>query len=284
MNRKDPHLIFIKKTKLKTDSSHHGSWKIAYADFMTTMMVLFLLMWIVSYTTNEQRQQLAGYFNASLTPELADNVHGQNNNNIIPGDNSEVLSPEGDDFIHLNMKDTQQFEELQKRFDALIKTNPILNDLKSNLLFKLIDSGLLIQLTDSHDRPMFMVGSKKPEAYLVDILQGLVPVLNSISQRLILTGHTDSLPFAHGERGYSNWELSTDRANAVRQILTASGLHRDKILQVIGVANNMAIDINQPEKANNRRITILILADEKEKQIISEDRIIKRDSIAGDEP
>jgi len=275
MNRLNTPRIIVKKIKSKNGYYHRSSWKIAYADFMTTMMVLFLLMWIVSYTSNEQRQELAGYFNASFLPGMSDKENGYDDTKVIPVEDNELLDSAGDNLTRAETKDNQELEEIQQRFDAIIKTNPELNNLKSDVQFKLIDSGLLIQLTDSQERPMFMVGSKNPEAYLVDILRGIVPFLNSLSQRLILTGHTDSLPFAHGERGYSNWELSTDRANAVRQVLIASGLHDDKILQIIGVANNLAIDANQPEKANNRRITILILAGEKEKQILAEDRVIK---------
>ncbi|EBX3952577.1 motility protein MotB, partial [Salmonella enterica subsp. enterica serovar Offa] len=155
------------------------------------------------------------------------------------------------------------------------EVDPRLNAFKSNLLLRLTDSGLLIQIIDSQDRPMFKLGSKKPEEYMVHILQALTPVFNDIPNRLTLTGHTDSIPFANGEVGYSNWELSSDRANESRQVLVNSGLHRDKVLQVIGMASNMGTDETQPDSALDRRMTILVVSKSKENQILLDDSIIR---------
>lgn len=114
---------------------------------------------------------------------------------------------------------------------------------------------------------------------MVHILQALTPVFNDIPNRLTLTGHTDSIPFANGEVGYSNWELSADRANESRQVLVNSGLHRDKVLQVIGMASNMGTDETQPDSALDRRMTILVVSKSKENQILLDDSIIRHVAI-----
>lgn len=114
---------------------------------------------------------------------------------------------------------------------------------------------------------------------MVHILQALTPVFNDIPNRLTLTGHTDSIPFANGEVGYSNWELSSDRANESRQVLVNAGLHRDKVLQVIGMASNMGTDETQPDSALDRRMTILVVSKSKENQILLDDSIIRHVAI-----
>lgn len=122
---------------------------------------------------------------------------------------------------------------------------------------------------------MFKIGSKDPEPYMRGILQALVPVLNSVPNRINLTGHTDSLPYANGELGYSNWELSSDRANATRRMLVASGLADNKFLRVIGTANMLHLENIKPDDPLNRRISVLVLSKSKEKTIMSEDNVLQ---------
>lgn len=120
----------------------------------------------------------------------------------------------------------KRFESLQQakeKLQRMIETDPRLNNFKSNILLNLTNDGLLIQITDSQDRPMFRVGSELPESYMNGILQALVPLLQELPNALSLTGHTDSLPYAGGEGGYSNWELSAGRANAAGACWFAPG-------------------------------------------------------------
>ncbi|WP_392432566.1 flagellar motor protein MotB [Yersinia sp. HM-2024] len=275
MNKKPHNIIVVKKSKGHGGGHHGGSWKIAYADFMTAMMAFFLVMWLLSNSTPQERQQIAEYFKAPVNVALSNGDKNSLSDSVIPGGGDDMLKQDGEELRYENNTGLQDLDKLKEKIEELIDIDPRLNDFKSNLLLTIIDSGLLIQIIDSQERPMFKVGSKKPEEYMVHILQALVPILNTIPNRMTLTGHTDSLPYANGEVGYSNWELSADRSNASRQVLVNGGLHSDKILQVIGVASNMSMGDSPPDAPANRRITLLILTKSKEKAIFQEDSLIQ---------
>lgn len=275
MNKSSRQIIIVKKPKKYHHKAHGGSWKIAYADFMTAMMALFLIMWLMVSITPEQRHQLAVYFNNSADIIPSPGSKESYSDSVIPMEEGDIIKQEGKIPSYRMNIDADVLSEMKNNIEHLIDTDPRLNNFKSNLLLTINDSGLLIQIIDSQERPMFMIGSKIPENYMTGILQALVPLLNEIPNRLTLTGHTDSLPFANGEYGYSNWELSVDRANTVRQVLLSNGLNNDKVLQVIGVASNMAVDDEDPKQAINRRITILVLTKKKERQAFQDGGLIK---------
>lgn len=281
-NRAQP--VIIKKRSSR-HRVHNGAWKIAYADFMTAMMALFLLMWIMSAITEEQRHQLAGYFNTGMISDFPYSDNSAYREDIISGVGNDIIPLENLGTLDEAQQEKYEFEKLKRRIDDIIDSDPQLSTFKSNLLMTVTVNGLLIQLIDSHDRPMFMLGSQVPEAHLIHVLQKLVPILNEIPQKITLTGHTDSIPYAKGEAGYSNWELSTDRANTARQTLVAAGLQNGKILQIIGVANNKDLPETNSNPSLNRRITLMILAEKREKAIKHEERIIndmlKLDNVDG---
>lgn len=281
MSKKSAKIVVVKKSKGHSGGGHHGgSWKIAYADFMTAMMAFFLVMWLLSNSSPQQRKQIADYFKTPVNIAVANGDKDSLSSNVIPGGGGDdMMKQDGEEFQHDINRDKDDLSDLQEKIEELIEVDPRLNAFKSNLLLRLTDSGLLIQIIDSQDRPMFKLGSKKPEEYMVHILQALTPVFNDIPNRLTLTGHTDSIPFANGEVGYSNWELSADRANESRQVLVNSGLHRDKVLQVIGMASNMGTDETQPDSALDRRMTILVVSKSKENQILLDDSIIRHVAI-----
>lgn len=275
MNKSSRQIVIVKKIKKNHNKAHGGSWKIAYADFMTAMMALFLVMWLMVGVTPEQRHELAEYFNSSSDIIPSPGSKDSHSDSIIPMEDGDIIKQDSKVLSHQINSDAEELGKLQHDLESLIASDPRLNDFKSNLLMTINDDGLLIQIVDSHDRPMFMIGSKKPENYMTDILQALVPLLNEIPNRLTLTGHTDSLPFANGENGYSNWELSLDRANTVRQVLISNGLNKDKVLQLIGMSSNMSIDNEDPQQAINRRITILIMTKSKEHEAVQDGEKLK---------
>lgn len=276
MSKKSAKVIVVRKSKGHSGGGHHGgSWKIAYADFMTAMMAFFLVMWLLSNSSPQQRKQIADYFKTPVNVAMANGDKDSLSSSVIPGGGDDMMKQDGEEFQHDINHDKDDLSDLQEKIEELIEIDPRLNDFKSNLLLRLTDSGLLIQIVDSQDRPMFKLGSKNPETYMVQILQALTPVFNDIPNRLTLTGHTDSVPFANGEIGYSNWELSSDRANESRQVLVNAGLHSEKVLQVIGMASNMGMDESQPDSPLNRRMTILVISKNKEKQILIDDALIR---------
>ncbi|QLA68102.1 flagellar motor protein MotB [Enterobacter pasteurii] len=279
MSKKSDSVIIVKKSSGKKHDHHGGSWKIAYADFMTAMMAFFLVMWLLSSSSPEQRQQIAEYFKMPIKASLAQGNKNSLSDSVIPGGGDDMLKKEGEIFKQTLKKIDAQKSQMnlksaRQKLEDLIKIDPRLNNFKSNLRLSLTDAGLLIQITDSQDRPMFKIGGKTPEPYMVSILQALVPVLNDLPNRINITGHTDSLPYANGEVGYSNWELSSDRANTARRILVNDGLASNKFMRVVGTADTMSQNNSQPDDPINRRISILVLSHEKEKQILQEDVLL----------
>ena len=156
-------------------------------------------------------------------------------------------------------KEEYRLNKLREKLDQLIESDPRLKALRPHLLINMMDEGLRIQIIDSQNRPMFKMGSAQVEPYMRDILRAIAPILNDIPNKISLSGHTDDLPYASGERGYSNWELSADRANASRRELLAGGLDEGKVLRVVGMASTMRLKEQASDDPVNRRISILVL-------------------------
>lgn len=269
-------VIISRKRKKKKHAHHGGTWKIAYADFMTAMMAFFLVMWLLSQSTDMERELIADYFRIPLKPSMANGNKTSLSDSVIPGGGDDVIKKEGEVFKGQlsridKLKRAESLRQAKEKLQKMIETDLRLNNFKSNILLNLTNDGLLIQITDSQDRPMFRVGSELPESYMNGILQALVPLLQELPNALSLTGHTDSLPYAGGDGGYSNWELSAGRANAARRVLVRAGLNDERFLRVIGTASRMPLENTPPESAVNRRISILVLSRPKEQEIRLED-------------
>lgn len=274
-------VIISRKRKRKKREHHGGTWKIAYADFMTAMMAFFLVMWLLSQSTDMQRELIADYFRMPLKPSMAQGNKTSLSDSIIPGGGDDLIKQQGEVFKGKldsmeRQRRMQSLKQAKEKLQAMIETDPRLNNFKSNLLLTLTNDGLLIQITDSQDRPMFKVGSERPEQYMNGILQALVPLLNELPNKLSLTGHTDSLPYAGGEGGYSNWELSAGRANSARRVLVSAGLSDERFLRVIGTASRMSLENVAPDNPRNRRISILVLSKPKEREILMENTLSQR--------
>ncbi|NDJ55713.1 flagellar motor protein MotB [Enterobacteriaceae bacterium 4M9] len=274
MKKKDHPVIIVKKRKSHGHGHHGGSWKIAYADFMTAMMAFFLVMWLLSMATPEERQQIAEYFKMPLKAAMSNGDRFSLSDSVIPGGGDDMLKVQGEvqkrRAESSRQRDMQGLSRVRERLDQLIKNDPRLRELQPNLKIKLLDDGLRIQIVDSQQRPMFRSGNKEVEPYMRDILRAIAPVLNDIPNRISLSGHTDDTPFMTGERGYSNWELSADRANASRRELVTGGLASDKVLRVVGMADSMNLTNVSGDDPSNRRISILILTKDKENEILNE--------------
>lgn len=281
MNKSPGPVIIVRKRKKHKHGHHGGSWKIAYADFMTAMMAFFLVMWLLSSSTPLQREQIADYFKMPLKMAMGKGDKASLSSSVIPGGGDDFMKQDGEAFKQTltrldRQKNAQNLRRAHEKLESLIHNDPRLSDFQSNLRLSLTDDGLLIQIIDTQERPMFKVGSKTPEPYMRGILQALVPVLNELPNRISLTGHTDSLPYANGEAGYGNWELSSDRANASRRALVSGGLADNKFLRVIGTADRMSLENLRPDDPVNRRISILVLSMNKEKSILEEDTVLQQ--------
>ena len=278
--------IIIKRVKKAGHGAHGGAWKIAYADFVTAMMAFFLLMWLLGSTTEGDKKGIADFFNAPLRISLLGGGSGS-------GDSSHVVKGGGTDLSRTSGQvkageleaprksvqlkalkaeqkraEIQKLEALKRKVEDVLASNPKLAALKSQIRLDMTPDGLRIQIVDEQNRAMFDSGSAIVKPYMRELLQLIGGVLAEVPNRLTLEGHTDSQPFGGGDRGYSNWELSSDRANASRRELIAGGLPDDRTLRVQGLASSVLFDAKDAQGAVNRRISIIVMNREAEERLL----------------
>jgi len=260
-------IVVVRKKKSKHGGGHHGgSWKIAYADFMTAMMAFFLVMWLISISSPKELVQIAEYFRTPLAVAITGGPRSSDATSPIPGGGEDPTVQDGE--VHKmiqsqgdarEIRETGDLKKLQEKLEEMLASDPRLKGLRPHLMINLTEQGLRIQIIDSKNRPMFQLGSAIVEPYMRAILRAIGPVLDDFPNKISLAGHTDDMPYAQGERGYSNWELSTDRANASRREMIIGGLSEGKVLRVMGMGSTMQLKNHPAGDAINRRISILVL-------------------------
>ncbi len=257
--------IIIRRKKV-IHRHHGGSWKIALADFMTALMALFLVMWILSQASQEQREAVSEYFRTPLLTAITGGDGSAQSASVIPGGGPDPVHSDGErariDLRTQTRPSEQQrraFRDLQQRIETAIDADPDLRQLRQQLRFDMTPEGLRIQLHDTEQRPMFSLGSGRVAPYMRDLLRTMAPLLNELPNDLSISGHTDSLAYLNGYRGYSNWELSSDRANASRRELVFGGLNPAKLLRVSGFADRVVMPETEASDPVNRRIELLVL-------------------------
>jgi chemotaxis protein MotB len=171
----------------------------------------------------------------------------------------------------LERQEQVRLHDLQIKLMAAIEANPILRQFKQQIRIDSTLTGLRIEITDSQKRPMFATASNEVQPYMRDILREIGHTLNDVPNRIIVQGHTDAVQYAGGEKGYSNWELSADRANASRRELVAGGMDEPKVMRVIGMASSQNLNKADPLDPENRRISILVLNRKSEDAMMHDD-------------
>lgn len=280
MSTVNNHRVVIRRKRTAGKSHHGGSWKIAYADFITAMMAFFLVMWLISIVPREELKGIADYFRMPLRVALTGGPSSSAETSAIPGggadpvrDSGDVRRAEGSRVEaqpDADRRDRHRLESLKRRLESVIDNTPVLKSFRPQLLLDLTTEGLRIQIVDSQNRPMFATGSAQVQPYMRDILRELGPVLNELPNKLSIAGHTDATQYARGERAYSNWELSADRANASRQELVAGGMNEGKVLRVQGLSSSMSLVKDDPYAAVNRRISLVVLNEKTQRRIEAE--------------
>jgi chemotaxis protein MotB len=250
-----PPIIVIRRKKRAHGGAHGGAWKIAYADFVTAMMAFFLLMWLLTSTNHGDLQGIADYFNRPLQAAFTEG----------PG-SSATTSPQTDEQKQEQQRQDErtQLDALQARLTTLIQNSPKLQAFKNQIKIDITSEGLRIQIIDDKNRPMFDKGNADLKDYTQAILSQIGPALNGVPNHVSIAGHTDALGYSGGAAGFSNWELSTERANAARRELIAGGMSSAKVLQVRGLADSIPLLPKDPTNAANRRISIVVLNKEAE--------------------
>lgn len=280
--------IIVKKIKKSGGGHHGGAWKIAYADFVTAMMAFFLLMWLLGSTAKGDLQGIADYFKTPLKVAMFGGDGAGNATSIIKGGGKDLSRKEGqvtktdapkgkDKAVDVeNAKkaiaklEAEKLLELKNRLEKNIEENPMLAKFKKQIILDLTSEGLRIQLVDEQNRPMFESAKAELQPYAKPVLREIGQMLNGVNNRISLSGHTDIVPYSNGEKAYSNWELSADRANSSRRELIAGGMDETKVLRVVGLSSVSLFDKEDPTNPINRRISIIVLNKQAEENALKD--------------
>jgi chemotaxis protein MotB len=237
MNAQDTPPIIIIKKKGGHGGHHGGAWKVAYADFVTAMMALFIVLWLLN-SSEKVRKAISAYFQDPSGT-------GQHSGSASTG-TGETVSV-----------NKQNMDTLKDQLEQALKKSPEFEKLKDYIQMSVTGEGLRVELLESEKGMFFESGSPIPTSVGRELIQSLTDQLRGLPNDLLIEGHTDSRPFG-GRPDYSNWELSSDRANAARRLMEAAGLRPGQIVQVRGFADHNPRDPDHPDAASNRRVSVIV--------------------------
>ena len=296
--------IYVKRVKKVAAGHHGGAWKVAYADFVTAMMAFFMVMWLITAVSKEQRAAIFDYFkNPSMEPgksvkpapgQMGPGGASSSPINLGGGLDAPKTSQQKTDRIGATVmtepakpidlqSEAEKKAELEKllemqQLDALmadlkeaISKSQALEPFKDQLLLDITPEGLRIQIVDAQNRPMFDMGSSRLKPYTAQILKEVTGYLRTVPNSVSITGHTDATPYA-GLTGFTNWDLSTDRANSARRELERAGLETERISRVVGLSSSVLFDRENPRNPINRRISIVVMTRQALEQAIRTDQ------------
>lgn len=283
-DKKQP--IVVKKIKKGGHGHHGGAWKVAYADFVTAMMAFFLLLWLLASTDQTKREGISDHFK---NPTGIQGPGGASRSMIKLGGALEIAKGEKNKkqpeevkpkkektVVVLKDQDTKRLDDMLVELKKAVDKSQALKPFKDQLLLDITPQGLRILLVDKKNRPMFSMGGTKLKPYTKKILRDLAKIINTVPNSIAISGHTDAKPFRKnyyreyydedyaGKVLYTNWELSTDRANAARRELERWGTKPGKITRVVGLSSSILFDKAHPRNPINRRIAIVVLNKEAE--------------------
>jgi len=279
--------IIIKKVKGGHGGHHGGAWKVAYADFVTAMMAFFLLLWLLSVTTEVQKNGISDYFTSTpMITRSEDGAGGILGGTTIalegamtstvqplvekPMTEDPALKPgsmpiQPDQNIadkkfieEQRLREQEQFEQTAKAIKKAIESNPQIADMVNAMRIDQTTEGLRIQMLEQQDKPLFASGSANLLPQTKKLMRQVSEIIQGLPNEISIRGHTDSVPYGPGA-SYTNWELSADRANSSRRALENAGMPSARINNVLGKADSDPLIEDDPRDGRNRRISIIVL-------------------------
>ncbi|MGL4455872.1 MAG: OmpA family protein [Plesiomonas sp.] len=293
MAKDSHHTIIIKKVQHDDhDEGHGGAWKVAFADFAIAMMAFFMVLWVMEVASKDERQKVQQYMATYSVFDNMDNVFDITNSPFpidFGGQASPLENPVKSDFEGNDKLGSALFQEnktlgqyknqelgklqgkylTQQQMEALanaLNTVAVRLDATNNVRVEVVPQGLRVLIQDDNEHYMFERGSTRITPFFKDILDHISPVLGSIQNRIMISGHTDNTRYPNNVE-YTNWDLSAERALAARRAMTANGMKRDQILQLVAMAEQMPVNIEDPMSGQNRRIEITVLTEQAAAQI-----------------
>ena len=299
---KSEQTIVIRRIKKSGGGHHGGAWKIAFADFALALMAFFLVLWLIESTTDLEKMVIAGYFseprslansgdggtpyvldlggrplsvaNQGLNLALVQEDQDQNVESTQDLENSEAIEV-------ARLRQIEMLDSVRGQIEELVAGNQEFEWFSDSASIELTEDGLSIQITDRDNRPVFNMGSSDLMPYARQVLWSMAQILNEVPNKISIYGHTDSVPFGANGGEYTNWELSSDRANSARRALVEGGLPYEKFAQIIGMGSSMPLLEDNPEDHANRRIVIMVLNEIAERRLTENTR---QSELSGSEP
>jgi chemotaxis protein MotB len=244
-----PNIIIVKK-KNKGHGAHGAAWKVAYADFVTAMMALFIVLWLLAQTDKELQKELSEYFRTGVfsgAPSMLEGGSGLLDKGFV-----DVQPDVMEQMLQMNA------EAVKQAIQGVMSDNPDTKAMKDTIQVSVTPDGILIAFTDNSEDLLFDLSSSELKPPLIKVLEGITPVLIQTGYRIRIQGHTDARPFPPGSKR-SNWSLSFERADQARRILELRGFPEDRLMGVFAHGASAPVDPKNPKAAANRRLSILAL-------------------------
>ena len=294
MAKSDAPIIVVKRVKKGGHGHHGGAWKIAYADFVTAMMAFFLLMWVLGSTTAGDLAGISSYFQNPMRVAMSGGQGSGETTRIIKGGGDNISKVAGVEAkadadteqrrisdssvtdVENARKDRTKNEAVKSEIEKSLESDAELKNIKGQLFMDITSEGLRIQVVDEKGKPLFNSGGVVPSVAARRLLRVIGKSLNDNPGKIRIEGHTDAAKFSNGEAGYTNWELSSERANVARREMIAGGLAPSNVAQVIGFADTIPLNPADLSDPLNRRISITLLNRKPKKEEKSVQRPIER--------
>ncbi len=241
--------IIIKKKKAGHESGHGGAWKVAYADFVTAMMALFIVLWILGQDQSI-KDSVAHYFRDPIG-------FSDKGKNIMEG-NSQLINIDLKKNVDQRETERQELKEMGDKILSEISADPEYINIVGQIKIEITDEGLRIEIVDSANDVFFEIGNANLQPAMINLLKKIGDQLAKLPNKVVIEGHTDARPYHGNNEGYTNFELSTDRANSARRALLTSNLPSDQIEEIRGYADRRLRDKKDPYNLVNRRISIIV--------------------------